>query len=768
MATETARETTRGYKVVGTRPIRHDGADKVTGKALYGADVQLPGMLHGKVLRSPHAHARIRSIDTSKAELRPGVKAVATHRDLAVASDRITEVGEDSLLSLKYLSDSTLAADKVLFKGHPVAAVAAASPHDAEEALALINVDYEVLPAVINAEDAMKPDAPILHGHITTPSGFGDASRIRTNVAEHVQHKLGDIEAGFEKADLVIEREYRTKTVHQGYIEPQNGVARWGEDGRITVWCSSQGHFGVRDHVSSVLGVPISNIRVVPMEIGGGFGGKLRAYLEPVAALLSKKSGRPVKMTMTRAEVLEATGPTSGAYVKVKMGVTNDGRMTAAQAYVAFEAGAYPGTPIPGAAAAIFAPYDIENVLIDAYDVLDNKPSTTAYRAPGAPIVAFAVETTVDEICERLGIDRMDFRLLNAAREGTRRADGVMNGRIGAIETMEAAKAHPHYTAPLEREYTSPGAKRYRGRGVGMGFCRNNTGPASLVASVNADGSVSLVEGSVDIGGTRTAVAQQFAEVLGIPVEDVNPQVGDTDSIGYTSSTGGSGVAFKSGWAAYEAAHDVMRQLVERAAMIWETYPDQVEYAHGAVRHKADPELQMTFKELAGMLLETGGPIVGRANMNPAGSSGSYSAGIADVEVDPETGKVDILRYTAFQDAGTSIHPSYVEGQVQGGTAQGIGWALNEEYVMSDDGKLLNNSFLDYRMPTSLDVPMIEAVVVEVPNPGHPFGVRGVGEANIVPPLAVLANAVYDAIGVRMRELPMSPGAIVKALGEQM
>ena len=495
------------------------------------------------------------------------------------------------------------------------------------------------------------------------------------------------------------------------------------------------------------------------MEIGGGFGGKLAIYLEPIAAVLSKKSGQPVKMTMSRTEVLEATGPTSGSYVKVRMGVSKEGRITAAHAYFAFEAGAFAGAPLPGAAAAVFAPYDIENAQIDGFDVVDNKPKTAAYRAPGAPIVAYAVESVVDELAERLEMDPIEFRLLNVAKEGTRRADGLINGRIGAQETMDAIKVHPHYSAPLEG--------RNRGRGVGMGFCRNNAGMACAVANVLSNGTVTLVEGSPDIGGTRTAVAQQFAEVLGLPIEDVIPSVADTDTIGFTTATGGSGVAFKTGWAAYEAANDVKRQLVQRAATVWEVPEDQIEYVDGALQHTSDPELRMSFKEIAGMLPDTGGPVVGRANLNPGGSVGSYAANIVDVEVDPETGKVDILRLTAFQDAGTAIHPSYVEGQIQGGASQGAGWALTEEYYMSDDGQMLNSSLLDYRMPTSLDLPMIEAVIVEVPNPGHPFGVKGVGEANIVPPLGALANAVYDAVGVRMGQLPMSPAAILKALKQK-
>ena len=743
------------YKVIGTRPIRHDGADKVTGKALYGADVQLPNLAFGKVLRSPHAHARIKSIDTSKAEANPAVLAVATAWDLAPVPDQLADVGEGSVLSLKYLSNNVLAGEKVLYKGHPIAAVAAKNPHVAEEALALIEVDYEVLPAVTNAEDAMKPDAPILQEHMTTASFDGRFPK-QTNIASYQQLELGDVGQGFREADVVVEREYRTTTVHQGYIEPQSATAWWAPGERLTIWCSSQNPFGIRDNTAHILGIPSSQIKVVPMEIGGGFGGKLSCYLEPVAAVLSKKAGRPVKMSMSRTEVLEATGPTSGSWMSVKMGGSRDGRITAAQAYLVFEAGAYPGSPIGGATSSMFTPYDIPNLLVDGFDVVDNKPKTAAYRAPGAPMGCFAVESLIDELSEKLGMDPMDFRLRNAAAEGTRRADGTPNPRIGCIEVMEAVRSHPHYIAPLEGK--NPG------RGVAVGFWRNNAGPSCVVANVNPDGAVMLAVGSVDIGGSRTAVAQQLAEVLSIPVEDVHPTVADTDTIGYTSQTAGSSVAFKTGWAAYEAAQDIRRQMIERAALLWEAYPDQVQERDGVFQHEADPELRLNFKQLASRLNETGGPVVGRSNLDPWGVGGSCTATLVDVDVDPETGKVQVLRCTAFQDAGKAIHPSYVEGQMQGGTVQGIGWALNEGYCMSDQGELLNASFLDYRMPTSLDLPMIDTVIVEVPNPGHPFGVRGVGEAPIVPPLAAMANAIHHAAGVRMNRLPMNPGAVLEAI----
>ena len=683
--------------------------------------------------------------------------AVVTHFDLPWTDDRLMDVGEDLVMSLRYLSTAVLADDKALHKGHPVAAVAASNPHAAEEALDLIEVEYEVLPAVTNVEDAMRPGAPVLHGNITAPEGLGFEAESGSNVAGHSQQVLGDADTAFAEADVVVEREFRTKMVHQGYIEPQTCTALWGQDGRLTIWNSSQGQFGMRDQICRVLDVPVSEVKVVPLEIGGGFGGKLRAYLEPVAALLSKKSGHPVKITMSRADVLEATGPTSGSYTKIKVGANKDGKLIAGKALIAFESGAYPGSSHNGAATSMFSPYEIDNIHLDSYDVVDNMPSTAAYRAPGAPIGAFAGEAVIDEIAEKLGIDPVELRLKNAAREGTRMANGVMHPCIGAVEMMEAVYEHPHYGAPLADDHT--------GRGVAFGSWGNGAGPACVIANLQTNGKFSLVEGSVDIGGTRTAVSQQFAEVLGIPVEDVMPQIGDTDSIGYTSNTGGSSVAFKSGYAAYEAALDVKRQLIERAARIWETSVENVQYDEGTLSHVSDPELSMSYKEVAETANATGGPIVGRANVTSTGAARAYAAMIVDVRVDPDTGKTDVLRCTAFQDAGIAIHPSYVEGQIQGGAAQGIGWALNEEYNMADDGHMNNTSLLDYRMPTALDLPMIEAVIVEVPNPNHPFGVRGVGEAGIVPPLAAMANAVYRATGVRMTDLPMSPPAVAASLG---
>ena len=553
-----------------------------------------------------------------------------------------------------------------------------------------------------------------------------------------------------------MEREFRTATVHQGYIEPHTATAMWGEDEKLTIWCSSQGHFQIRDLTSLVLGVPVSQIKVVPLEIGGGFGGKTVIYLEPVAAALSKKSRRPVKISMGRAEVFEATGPTSGSYIRAKIGVDKEGMITAADVTMIYEAGGFPGSPIVQACQCVLTPYNIADGRIEGYDVVVNKPKAAAYRAPGVPAAAFAVESVIDEICQKIGMDPLEFRVKNGSKEGSRRIPGPVLQTVGYMETLAAAMDTDHYKSKLE----GPN----RGRGVAAGFWFNGTGPACATASVNADGTVSLVEGSPDIGGSRASMAMQVAEVLGIPAEDVHPTIGDTDSVGYTSLTAGSGATFKSGWAVYEAAHDIKQQLLQRAARIWDVDLENVEFINGEVSHTSDPELKLSFKQLAARLVGTGGPVVGRGNVNPAGVGNAFAVHIVDVEVDPETGKVDVLRYTALQDVGKAIHPSYVEGQLQGGVAQGIGWALNEEYVYSDSGEMANSSFLDYRMPTSLDLPMIDTVIVEVANPGHPFGVRGVGEVCIVPPMGAMANAIHNALGVRMGVLPMSPGNVLEAL----
>ena len=745
------------YAVVGQRPVRPDGVDKVTGRAQYGADVDLTGLLHGRILRSPHAHARIRSIDTAAARARPGVRAVVTAADLPFASLSKDDLGGD-YNRFKFLSDNFLASDKALYRGHAVAAVAADNAHIAEAALDLIAVDYEVLEPVIDVRAAMQPDAPLLHDDLLHTSAMGEVSPNPSNVAAYMKFEKGDPAAGFAAADVIVEREFTTASVHQGYIEPHNATAHWRADGQINIWCSTQGAFVVRANTADVLRVDVSRVRVTPLEIGGGFGGKVSFYLEPVAALLSRKSGRPVKALMSRPEVFEGSGPAPGSWMRVKMGATRAGKLTAAEIELAFEAGAYPGSPVMQGATCAFACYDLPHGRVAGYDVVVNKPKTAAYRAPGSPQAAFGVEQVVDELCRQLDADPVAFRLNNAVAEGSRKVEGPVFQKIGLVECLEAARNHDHYRAPLDRDADG----RYVGRGIAAGFWMNRGFHSSVNMTVNPDGTVNLIEGSVDIGGSRASIAQQAAETLGIAYEDIKPQVVDTDSIGYTMVTGGSRTTFATGWAAILAAEDVKSQLVARAASLWDVPAAEVEYDGGVIRHKSQ-ELSFTFRELARQLYATGGGITGTASLDPAGEGNSFGVHLVDVAVDPDTGKTDILRYTAIQDAGKAVHPSYVEGQIQGGAVQGIGWALNEEYYFSSSGQMLNSSFLDYRMPTSLDLPMIDTVIVEVANPGHPYGVRGVGEVPIVPPLAAIANAVAAATGHRPASLPITPASILAA-----
>jgi xanthine dehydrogenase molybdenum-binding subunit len=749
------------FKVIGTRPIRHDGVDKVTGRAKYGADISLPGMLHGKVLRSPHAHARIKSIDASAALALPGVKAVITSADFPKLAAGVVPMGELPM-NPRHMSMNLMAQDKVLYDGHAVAAVAATSPHIAEEAVKLIKVEYEPLPHVQDVLKAMKDDAPILLPDLRT-SGTPEKSDKQTNIASQVRFARGDLAAGFAAADVIVEHEFDTSMVHQGYIEPHNAVAQYNPDGQTTIWTSTQGAFTARDQCGLALNIPASSIKVVPAEIGGGFGGKIGLYLEPLALLLSKKTGKPVKLVMSRGDVLRATGPTSGSHMRIKMGATKSGKITAAQVWMAYEAGAFPGSPVGAGCMTTLAPYDLENLQIDGFDVVVNKPKTAAYRAPGATTAAMGTETVIDELAEKLSIDPLELRRINGAKEGTAQPAGPKFQRIGFLETIDAIKNSPHYQSPSPK---SENGKK-RGRGVASGFWFNAGFQSSATVNINSDGTANVVTGSTDIGGTRVSCAMIAAEVLGLKAEEVHPVVADTESIGHTDMTGGSRVTFATGYAVYEAAQDAVNQLKQRAATLWKAKPEEVIYQDGSVSRTTNGNESMTLKELAAKFPRAGGPVAGRASVNPRGVGPAFATHVVDVEVDPETGKVDILRYTATQDVGKAVHPSYVEGQMQGAVAQGVGWALNEEYFYDENGTLRNAGFLDYRMPTCLDLPMIETILVEVPNPGHPIGIRGVGEVPIVPPPAAIANAIAHAVGVRMTELPMSPAKVTKAILEK-
>lgn len=744
------------FDVVGTRPIRPDGVDKVTGRARFGADMKMAGQLVGKVLRSPHAHARIKSIDISAALKLEGVKAVVTADDFKDQPSEFVPAGE-MLINYRDVLRNIMAREKVLYEGHPVAAIATTTEAVAREALKLIKVEYEVLPHVIDEVEAMKPDAPILHDDMIT-AGVTPPPTKASNVAKKVEFILGDVEAGFKDADIIVEREFRTKPVHQGYIEPHACVASVSEDGAAELWTTTQGHWIKRAHCAKLLGWDISKIRVTSSEIGGGFGGKTVVYLEPLALVLSKKSRRPVKMVMSREDVFRSTGPTSGGTVWVKIGAKKDGSIVAGEAVLKYQAGAFQGSPVQPGCMCAFAPYDLANVKVVGYDVVSNRPKVAAYRAPGGPISEYAVESVVDELAEKLGIDPIDIRLKNAAKEGTKAAYGPKFGPVGLVECLEAAKASPHWTAPVGKN---------QGRGIAAGFWFNIGGETTVSLQLNEDGTLTLMAGTPDIGGLRASLAMMAAEELKMDVTKVRPIIADTASLGFNFLTGGSRSTFSSGMATVDAARSIVKQACQRAAKLWELPEDAVTWEDGKVRpagENAGKHEAMSLTDIAKIAGKTGGPIVGYAAITAQGAAPSFGVHICDTEIDPETGKTTVTRYTVIQDAGKAIHPAYVEGQFQGGAVQGIGWALNEEYIYDDKGRLQNAGFLDYRIPVASDLPMLETIIVEVPNPRHPYGVRGIGETPIIPPMAAIAASVRRSSGVRFFELPMSPPKILKAM----
>ena len=725
------------FKWVGTRPVRPDGTDKVTGRAVFGADFNLPGTLTGAVVRSPHAHARIKSIDTSAAEKLPGVLAVMTAKDMPDLPSEVSTGGE-SPINFRHVSLNVMARDKALYAGHAVAAAC----------LACLMVQLEV------AEGG-----PVLHADLFT-NGVDPKPTKASNIAGLTQFTLGDLDAGFAEAEVVIERTYTTEATHQGYIEPHACIAQVSTDNNATVWCSSQGQFMVREFCSKLLGMDVGAIRVVPLEIGGGFGGKTTVYLEPIAVTLSKKSGRPVKVVMSRADVFRASGPTSGSNVRIKLGAKKDGTLVAGEMTLHYQAGAFPGSPAFLGGMTGFSPYNIPNMRAYCYDVVSNRPKCAAYRAPGAPMAAFGVESALDELAEQLKLCPLALRQKNAAKAGTRTIYGPKFLEIGYEETLAAAKAHPHWSAPLGPN---------QGRGIASGFWFNVGGPSSAAVHINEDGTVAVVTGNPDIGGSRASMAIMAAEVLGADLDKVKPMIGDTGQIPYSFLTGGSRVTFATGMAVCQAAEDALAQMKGRAAKMWKTDVANVEWRDGhayciETGTGEEPKAPLSIKAIAHAAGKTGGPISGKATLNAAGAGPGFGTHICDVEVDPETGHVSVVRYTAIQDVGRAIHPSYVEGQLQGGAVQGIGWALNEEYIYDEQGRLQNAGFLDYRMPVASDLPMIDTVLVEVPNNAHPYGVRGVGEVPIVPPLAAVANAVSHAIGVRMTSLPLSPVRVLAAI----
>jgi CO/xanthine dehydrogenase Mo-binding subunit len=720
------------FHTIGTRPIREDARDKVTGRAAFGADVNLPNTLHGLVLRSPHAHARILRVKTGKARKVAGVKAIVTAADFPDLRPRgAGDIARDNL-----------AREKVLFHGHGVAAVAATSEAAARKALKKIKVIYEPLPHVTDLDAAMREDAPLLHEDLRYDGRDGPS-----NIYEHIEEEFGDVTAGFAAADTILDREYTTPTVHQGYIEPTACLADFHDDGQSIIWATTQGHFAVRDLVALMCGMQSHELKVIPTEIGGGFGGKTSVYLEAIALMLSKRSGRPVKMRMSRDEVFRCAGPGAASRIRVRIGAKRDGTITAMEARLAYEAGAFPGAPLGGGMRSIFGAYDVPNIRLDGFSVVVNKPMVRAYRGPGAPQACFAAESLLNELADAIGMDPIDLRLKNAVLNGRETAAGIFR-EIGFVECLDAARISNHYRSKLP-----PG----QGRAVVAGYWRNAGGNSSATIQMHKNGFASVKTGSADLSGTRVALGMIAAETLHIPIEHVHTEVADTESIGNTGVSGGSRTVNATGQAVFQAAQDVIGQLKERAASGWNVLPDQVSWQDGRVLNSTRDEA-LTLREITRQAMSTGGPISADASVDiPGGEGPCFAVHICDIEVDVETGRSTVVRYTTVQDAGCAVHPDLVEGQFQGGASQGIGWALNEEFVYDDNGRLENASFLDYRIPVTSDLPLIETIIVEVPNSKHPFGVRGVGEAPIIPPLAAVASAIGSAIGAPVTKLPCSP-----------
>ena len=740
----------QSYKYVGTRPVRHDGLEKVNGKARFAADISKPRMIHGHVLRSPYAHAKILSIDTTESEAMPGVKAIVTESDFPLPK-------QDE--GFPHRSKNLIARDKVRYEGQVVAAVAATTRRQAREAAAKIIVSYEELPSVMTIDEAMAEDATLVHENLIT-KGSDSKTAKPSNIAERDFYERGDIDVGFAEADFVYEHEFTTEAFHQGYIEPHACLADTGKDGRSEIWCSSQGHFMVRSATANMLGWETSRIKVIPAEIGGGFGGKTTIYLEPLAVKLSEKADRPVKMVMSRDEVFKATGPTPGTKIRVKIGAKKSGEITAGKAWLAYQSGAFPGPWGMLGGWCIFACYNIPNVQIEAHEILLNRPVNIAYRAPSAPMAAYPTETVLDQIAKEIDMDPIDLRLLNAVKEGDIQLGdfGGKYPKIGIKETLEAIKNHPNYKIPLAPN---------QGRGIATGYWFNIAESSSATINLSEDGRAVVMTGSPDIGGSRASMAIMAAEVIGIDVKLIQPVVGDTETVGFTDVTEGSRATYATGIAVVNATKKIVTKLRERASIMWDCNLEDVEWVDGRAIHKDGKESPLSLAEITAQAKKTGGPLNATGSLETKGQGPAFSTQLCDLEVDPETGRVTILRYTTAQDAGTAIHPSYVEGQMQGGVVQGIGMALNEEYIYNQKGIMENPGFLDYRMPVASDLPMIDTVIVEVPNPKHPYGVRGVGEVGIVPPLPAVANAIHDAVGVRLREAPMSPIKVLKALNQK-
>lgn len=792
MAQETKlreEEPTREYRNVGKPAKRIEGVGKVTGKTVYADDMQLPRMLHAKVLGARYAHARITAIDTRVARMHPGVEAVITSADLPPYkknfSNRRGMIFPD---------------DEVLFYGQPVAAVLASDPHVAEEALSLIEVDYQALPPVVDPIAAMEESSPLVRsplgdvdrseerGHVTVGVEQEEAEGKPTNIASQMNFKRGDIDAGFAEADIVVENTWRSAVVHQSYIEPHSTIADYESSGELSVWTSTQAPFYIRDELSQTLGLPENKIRVTATEVGGGFGGKI--YLqELMVAALAMAVRRPVKYIMGRKEDMLAATPAPRAVVDLKTGMKRDGTLTALKARVVYDSGAFPGAPMLPGCLLIGGYYRCENLDIQGYEVLTNKVSVGALRAPGAHNVTFAIESHMDIMARELGLDPIEVRLKNAVDEGDPLPSGQPYPRIGLKQCLDAIAESEVWKrrvgaglaparhrdgagkAPLHvrPEALEGRAEPLRGTGLAIGGWLGGLQPASAIVCLNSDGTINVTVGSADITGTNTSFAQIAAEVLNVPLQMVNVTTGDTRTAPYAGMSAGSKTTYTVGRAVKLAAEDARQQMLEIAARRLEASTEELEMTDGVIRLNGSNEKTIDFRRLGRITTGFAAPhaaIVGRGAISTRRMAPGFTAQAAEVEVDPDTGEVTLLGFAISQDVGFAINPLSVAGQMQGGASQGLGIALSEEMMYDEEGRLLNGNLLDYRLPTTRDLPPIEAIIVEVPSEEGPYGARIVGEPSIVAGAAAVANAVADAIGARMTEVPITPERVLRALGK--
>ena len=734
------------FKVLEKNLPRIDASEKVTGRAVYAADVYLPGMLMCKLLPSPRAHARIVRIDKSKAEALPGVRAVIIGRDFPEV-----HFGSGALKD-RYI----MARDEVFYIGEPVAAVAADDEMTAQEALDLIEVEYEDLPSVFDPIEALTSQAPTVHSDLTDFEGYGFAMG-GDNVCTLLDADRGDVDQAFKDADHVFEETYRSQGINQGFLEPMACVASLEANGRLTIWASTQGPYQIRTQLGSVLDMPLSNIRVIPMELGGGFGAKLRLAFEAFPALLSIKTGHPVKLVNTREEVFTLNAPRWPVTNYLKTGVTKDGSIITREAYSIFDVGAYLGAgPNSGVGHGLGA-YNIPNFRLRSYGVYTNKIYVGSYRASGVADMTFAVESHTDHIARELGIDPWEFRMKNALKEGDTSVNGARMPRNGLAETLQAVKDRLGLPKKLGEC-----------RGVGLAVCewRSGSGPSTAAISLNEDGTVSLLTGSVDISGSDTSLAAIAAETLGLPLDDVVVAKRDTDLAPFTGPSGGSRIVYSQGTAVQRAAEEVRERLYELAADRLGVPEVALATGEGGVYVQDNPSQRLSFSQLAGMSLNSrGGPIIGTASLSSMPYTPVFSTQAAEVLVDKATGQVRVTRYVQAQDVGVAINPMSVEGQLEGGVVQGIGRALTEDMQLDmQTGEVRTSSLSTYLMPLAVDLPEIENILIKVPAEDGPFGARAVAEPPGFGAPAAIANAIYDAVGVRIRELPLSGERVLAAL----